>query len=256
VRTAKIALIATVLASLVPGVLRAAVITVPDGSFETPTVPPPALPFYALNATPATSTPWTGTGGNNTGIFPNLAMDTNYGGVIAKRITNADGNQLAFIGAIYDPNGTTDAGVPVVDQIYQQLPTVYAAGQSYTLSAGVAISSVQPPDTGSHLRLELYYLSNGNMIPVASTLLTNDTATSLQNDSLNYFTVQTPVTAANAPYLNQPIGVLISTTDNTAATGGTYDLDNITVSATPEPGSVALLGMGLLAIGTRRRRSS
>ena len=230
----------------------AAAVAVPDGSFENSTAAPPATPFEFL----VPPSPWTGTGGTGTGVFPNLATDVNFGGVVAKRITNADGAQLAYINAIYDPNGTTDAGVPVVNEIFQQIPSSYQPGQQYTLSVGVAISSVQPPPTGATLRLELYYLDASQARqPVSATLVANDATTNLANDALKYFTVQTPVVTSAAAYANQAIGILISTTDNGPTTGGTFDVDNVTLAAVPEPttGAAALIAGCALLLGRRRQ---
>jgi len=223
-------------------------ITVPNGSFESPSVP------LAQIASPVIDS-WTATGGNNTGIFPNLPQDENFGGVVAKRITNADGLQLAFIGAQYDPTGTTDNGTPVINEIYQQLIATYQPGQTYTLSIGVTTSSVQPPSPGSVLRVELYYPGTGGSFqPVAFTLVSSDAATGADNALLKYFTVQTPAVVAGAPYANQPIGILLATTDNSPATGGTFDMDNVTlVAAVPEPGSVMVLALTPLALLRRRR---
>lgn len=240
----RIASILTIVVAAV-GAVQAAVVPVPNGSFESPVVPLQDI------AAPGADD-WTTTGGNNTGIFPNLPMDENFGGVIAKRITNADGSQLAFIAAIYDPNGTTDNGTPIVNEFYQQLPADYQPGQSYVLSVGVTTSSAQPPDAGAKLRLELYYPGNGGQQSVASTLVTSDEA-SVENQLLKYYTVQTPVVAAGAPYANQPIGILLSTTDNSPTTGGTFDMDNVTLTSVPEPAAGAVMALGAALVGIRRR---
>jgi len=242
----RIASISTLLTAVVGGAARAGAIPVPNGSFESPSVPLQDI------ARPGADN-WVTTGGNNTGIFPNLPMDENFGGVIAKRITNADGSQLAYIAAIYDPTGTTDNGTPIVNEFYQQLPAVYQPGQSYTLSVGVTTSSAQPPDAGAKLRLELYYPANGGQQSVASTLVTSDEA-SVENQLLKYYTVQTPVVAAGAAYATQPIGILLSTTDNGPTIGGTFDMDNVTLASIPEPASAALFALGALVVGIRRRR--
>ena len=229
----------------VPGLVRATAIPVANGSFESPVVPLQDI------AAPGADD-WTTTGGNNTGIFPNLPMDENFGGVIAKRITNADGSQLAFIAAIYDPNGTTDNGTPIINEFSQQLPATYQPGQSYVLSVGVTTSSAQPPDAGAKLRLELYYPGNGGQQSVASTLVTSDEA-SVENQLLKYYTVQTPVVAADAPYANQPIGILLSTTDNGPTVGGTFDMDNVTLTSVPEPAAGTVITLAAALVGIRRR---
>lgn len=217
-------------------------IPVPNGSFESPDT---------VFAQPGADF-WTTTG-DSTGIFENLPQDTEFppgSGIIAKRITNAVGSQLAFIGANNPLNSPTLPGPS--NEFSQMLGGVYLPGQVYELSVGIAVSSVQPPDVGSIVRLTLFYLDGLNARQtVASTPVANDAATDLRTDLLKYFTATSPVVAADAPYANHQIGIAISTADNTFSTGGTFDLDNITV---PEPGTAAMLALAGLAIGARRQR--
>lgn len=227
------------------GVAGATAIPVQNGSFESPTVPLVEIAHPGADG-------WVTTGGINTGIFPNLPQDMDFGGVVAKRITNADGNQLAFISALFDPTGITDNGTPIKNEFYQQLAATYQPGQSYTLSVGVTTSSVQPPAPGTKLRLELYYPSNGQLQPVAFTLVDAADANQ-QNQLLKFYTVQTPVIDPGAAYAGQPIGVLLSTTDNGPSSGGTFDMDNVIVTATPEPAALGTLALGGLLLRRRRR---
>src|SRR5579871_2008990 len=107
-----------------------------NNSFESPNVP------LADIAAPGADN-WITTGGENTGIFPNLPFDMDFGGVTAKRITNADQNQLAYISANYDPTGINTNGTPVINTFSQLLTSNYVVGNSYELSVGVTTSSVQ-----------------------------------------------------------------------------------------------------------------
>lgn len=231
------------------GVAAGGPITVSNNSFESPN---------AGFASP-TSDNWSPNGGNNTGQFTNLAADTpvDVGGgqtVLAKRITNADGNQLAYIAANTPASGAYEFSQYLVSPLP---PASYLPGQSYTLSVGIAVSSVQPPDAGSKITIELYYLDTGGARqPVALTPIVNDTPTGLRNDFLKYFTAQTPVVAANALYANKPIGILLTTAGNSTTTGGTFDMDNVTLTSVPEPSSAAVGGLVTAAGGAllRRRR--
>jgi hypothetical protein len=217
-----------------------------NNSFESPVVPLQDIAFPG-------ATDWTTSPGVGAGVFPNLPMDMDFGGIVAKRITNADGSQLAFINALFDPTGITDNGTPIKNEFSQQLAATYQAGQAYTLSVGVTTSSVQPPSPGTKLRLELYYPSNGQLVPVAFTLVDAADA-SQQNQMLKYYTVQTPVVDAGAAYAGQPIGVLLSTADNGPSSGGTFDMDNVTVNSVPEPASIAFVGLAAVLCVRRRPR--
>lgn len=252
-RTLKASLMLGVTALLAP-MSRGTNVNVPNNSFEQPAPLPPG----GIQAD--YSPDWTMTGPTGTGVFGNLTSPETYmvgnTTATAEPIYNADGSNLAYISAQYDPNNVTGSQYgPAVNQIYQTLPSTYQPGQAYTLMVGVAVSSVEPPPTGAILRLELYY---GNLLPVATTLVTYN-GTDLYDDDLTYIPVQAPAVLATDAWANQPIGILMSTTDNNAQTGGDFDLDNVSVIATsaqtPEPASAAVLAVGAAGLMLRRRRS-
>lgn len=217
---------------------QASAASVTNGSFESPDT---------VFAEPG-ATDWTTTG-DTAGVFQNLDADTEFppgSGIIARRVTNAEGSQLAFIGA-------NDPLVGPGNEFSQLLTDVYLAGETYQLSVGVGISSVQPPDTGSFLRLMLFYLDDLSVRqPVAEKLITNNAETALKNNMLDYFTTVPIVVAPGAPYANRQIGVLISAAGNSDLVGGSFNLDNVTV--VPEPATAGLVVLAALLAGRRGRR--
>jgi hypothetical protein len=66
--------------------------------------------------------------------------------------------------------------------------------------------------------------------------------------------VNVPALAANDPALGRAIGVSILSSSPAANPGGFFDLDNVRVTAVPEPGCVALGGIAAGALMTRRRQ--
>jgi hypothetical protein len=67
--------------------------------------------------------------------------------------------------------------------------------------------------------------------------------------------VNLPALAANDPAIGRAIGVSILSSSPAANPGGFFDLDNVRVTAVPEPGTLALFGAGAGAILVRRRRT-
>jgi MYXO-CTERM domain-containing protein len=235
----------------------AAVFAVPvtNHSFEDP-----ELPNVIPSAQPG-APGWDTTGNDfsdpnapivNTGEFRNLDSDIEIApGVFAKRIDNADGadqhadghTQLAFISA-------GNAGGSLTASFSQTLADTYDS-DPYTMSIGLAKSSVQPPTTGSVIRFGLYYDNGGSLAEIASTVVDQS---QLQDNHLLYFDAQG---FAPAGAIGKPVTVLITTADNTAAMGGTFDFDNVSVAPEPATGlaAVALAGAGLLGRRRARRRA-
>jgi hypothetical protein len=109
---------------------------------------------------------------------------------------------------------------------------------------------------GVPMEIRLYYRgAGGNRVTVGATAATNTNDTG----ELSHFTdyqLDTPAVAADAPWAGKNIGVqLISTADFTNA-GGFWNIDNVRLTATPEPASMALLAAGMGILLVRRRRAA
>jgi hypothetical protein len=104
---------------------------------------------------------------------------------------------------------------------------------------------------GAGLRLSFYYRDAGNNpVTVAATDIAYSAAAFPTMTQLSDYTVNVPAVQAADPWAGQKIGVQIAVT----SAGGTYwDMDNVRVSAVPEPGSLSLLALGLGALLLRRQ---
>ncbi len=231
-------------------------------------------------ATGATS--WNTVSGNDdTGVFAN---PQNYpAGVLGPGapagpnpfyISNANSSQLGYIAGQYSTSsimisnpltGITDTFTPT--NRFFQTPSspsaVYTNGDSYKLTVGVTSSSEEPV-TSAQLLLALYYVdATNNRVILAHTIVTGTQAQSGDILMLKDFTVSLP--NANVPLVNgspAPIGILISTADsddpadltNNAMTGGEFDVDNVSLTFTPEPATTGVLAIGAVGLLRRRRR--
>lgn len=230
------------------GPVQAASIPVPNGSFESPTPTPPFpvttdVDFWQDEPQPIWFDPdgFGFTWDQTTGAFPN-PPEGNPG-----RITNMDGAQGGYILAL-DGTGMS-----------QELEATYEVGLSYTLTVGMASSSSQPLADGNTFELSLYYLDALDaLVTVASTPITYNitefpTLTEFVDFSVNLGEVQ-----GGDAWAGENIGIRLR---STSGTGAAWDLDNVRLQAIPEPGTWALLALGLatgLAYQRRgqRRRAS
>jgi hypothetical protein len=170
-----------------------------------------------------------------TGIFLNTAVGQ------PDNISNALDNQLVYIG--------TQTG----NEFTQLIPnTNFQAGEQYTLNVGVARSYTSPPAATDLLRIALYYMGTDNQRHlVGSTDILNNGSSGLSANLLKYFTASTPVFGSSDPAVGNQVGVLLTTV---GAVGGYFDLDNVTVTAVPEPGSLTVFSLIALT-GLARRRN-
>ena len=213
------------------GVIQAADIPIPNGSFESPTPPPgfPATPMvdsWQKSPQPVWFDP-DAFGGITwdqlSGVFPNTPVGS------PDHIVNLDGDQAAYMFAL-----------PEV-ALFQELELTYEVGLSYTLTVGML--GTQGIVEGSSFELSLYYLDGVNgpvtlaATPVTYTAEGFPTVTQLIDVSASLSEVQ-----ADDPWAGQNIGIQFLSTSGEA---GVWDLDNVRLQAIPEPGTMGLLALGL-----------
>jgi len=224
------------------GAVEAQPLTVPNGSFESPTPPPgfPATPQVDVWQKPPQPSGIPLPGGVTweqlAGVFPNTPVGA------SDHIDNVVGNQAAYILAI-----------PGIG-LFQQLNTTFEVGKSYNLTLGILGGG--GITEGSSFLMSLYYLDGVNQpVTVGSTPITYTAAgfpnpTHLYDYSVNLSEVQ-----SGDAWAGKNIGIQLLSTFGTGT--GYWDADDVRLVAVPEPTTVALLafaGGGLLVAKLRSRR--
>jgi len=231
---ARMAVVAAVLLGTA-GAGTAQDILVPNGSFETPNPPPgfPATPqidiWQKSPAPPGFDPAFFGglTWDQMSGIFPNPAVGQ------PARLNNMAGNQAAYVFT-----------VPGVG-LSQDLATTVQAGYGYKLTAGVVGGGGILP--GTSFNLSLYYRDALNApVTLATTSIQYSISAFPTTTDFVDFDVKVPTLLAGDAAVGRTLGINLESA--TATGGGYWDLDNIrltAVPATPEPGALALLALGL-----------
>jgi hypothetical protein len=185
---------------------------------ENPSFESPATPFFDTAVTG-----WQKEGDpSGTGVFRNFPDDTPIPG--SRFVKNADGEQLATVAA-------RQAG------LFQSLDgVVYAAGTTYTLSAGVGVSSVQPPTNDAHgvapaLRVSLTYTdAAGRRHELEAVSLT---APKLRPDRLTVVSITAEGGRLPIACVGRSIGILLSSAGNSADHAGHFIVDDVQLVAAP-----------------------
>lgn len=228
------------------GVVQAGVINVPNASFELPTVPF-ASPYATSSIDNWQKAPppawWLGAGYSqqqwieSAGVFVNVPFAP---------IDNADGNQCAFF-----------FGTPGVE-LYQDLDATFEVGQAYQLVVA-AMGGGYGMKLGVPIEFRLYYrddsiVSGDNRVTVGAVEAKNANPS---NDvkHLTDYQLDIPAVMADDPWAGMNIGIQIISTVGFEDAGGFWDLDNVRLTAVPEPGSALVLGLASLGLLSRRRRA-
>src|SRR5215472_2813253 len=226
--------------------LAAQPITVPNFSFESPTAPntypyvninvdswqkAPEPPYYGPAIGTPYGIPWEGTAG----VF----LDVNP-------YVNHDGIQCGYI-----------LGFPEVTLYQDSFGGTFDVGKAYNLT--IAVFGKSTLAAGSTLDLSLYYLDGaGNHVNVAVTTVTYSAAAFPTTPPLSLvdYQVNTPVVQAGDPWAGKSIGIqLLSTTPLAMSTGGNWDLDNVRLTAVPEPASLGFLSLAVGCLLITRKHS-
>lgn len=248
-RTPATALAAIASASLVAG---AQTIPVPNGSFESP-APPPGRPVNtSINSWQESAQPvWYDPAAFGvawdqlSGVFPNPPPAD------PAHIANLDGSQAAYLfavpeAALFQDYGSVDwqGGEP-----NHAFDVTYEVGMAYDMIVGVLGGSGMTD--GAILRLSFYYRdAANNPVTVAATDVAYSAAAFPTMTQLTDYAVTVPTVQATDAWAGQQMGIQIAA----VSLGGTYwDVDNVRVSAVPEPGTLSLLALGFGALLFRRR---
>jgi hypothetical protein len=220
-------------------------IDVANSSFETPTVAPnPALLFappWTMNGGGTIfepGGPGTGTVAAGVGIFTNPSVG-NEG-----HLENATGAQLAFL---FNNNGNS-ISQGLVDPGNTNQATTFQAGQSYTLTSGLANAGAAP-SPGSKLTIDLYWVDGlGAQHNVAERIV--DPSELNQASVIDLSTTPTALLSAGDPAVGKQvfIGYFASGTG-----GGEFDLDNVRLTSVPEPGAIGIPSLAAASLVGHRR---
>lgn len=229
------------LLSLAVAGAQAQSIEVPNGSFESPTPPQGYLATPQIDLWSKTPQPdgvplppgifWE----QLSGVFPNTPAGSD------DHIDNVTGSQAAYLFAI-----------PGVG-ISQSLDATYVAGKAYSFSLG-ALGGGGIAE-GSSLLVGLFYLDAGNSLsPVSVTPITYEAAKFPNATHFQDVESLSPEVGASDPWAGKKIVIGLFSTFGLGQ--GYWDVDNVRLSAVPEPATLALVGLGMGGMAWARARRS
>jgi hypothetical protein len=228
------------------GPLQAGTIDIPNGSFESPVVPPIApyatngIDYWQKSSQPVWydpsqnyDTPWE----DLMGTFYNVPYPSTF-------IDNCDGSQAAFLFAVPEA------------ALFQDYSSIYGTNttpshafdakfnvnRAYSFTVGVigGVYGSPPLYDGATLQLSLYYRdASSNMVIVAATTITNSAQLFPTNTHFVDFSVYVPGVQATDAWVGQNIGVQIASTVGFDKASGYWDVDNARLTETLLPALTA-----------------
>lgn len=233
--------------------LHAGSINIPNYSFEGPVVPsdsttgvisgfdfwqmtPEAQYFQFLPPEATFGRPWQAF----SGVFKDVPDDPTL------HISNIDGTQAALL-----------FGLPEMG-IFQTLSSVYQVGQAYHLTIGL-VGLGGGMEEGVPFGIQLYYLDGSNKVIIDTKTVLHTPENFSSHTYAEQFTLDLAPVQASDAWAGKSIGIQLMSMSEfnnpNYQPGGYWDIDNVRLTETPEPGSAVLLLLGGLAILQRRARA-
>ena len=229
-------------------ICQAASVSIPNPSFESPATSFVDTNIIAWEKSPkpfwydeTANGPW----GQLTGVFVNPPP----GSPGADHIDNCDSNQAAYLFALpgvalFQNKASTSSNT---------LDAAFEIGKSYDLTVGV-LGSGGGMSNGATLFFGLYFRdAASNSVVVAGTVVTNSSAVFSNHTHFVDFQTRLPAVKATDAWAGKNIGVQIVSTVGFELSGGYWDVDNVRLISTREPGlsgSVAPNGQFTLTLAS------
>jgi len=169
------------------------------------------------------STPELITGGDSAGIFTKVSADATSGYLVVFRLLSSGTADFRVWDSVGTNPSTGSFGSPVSTQSFTVPASSFAINTFYTFQLTVA-------DVGSNVQFTGAIFAQGGGAEIGNTLTYTDTSSALIGPGQIGFRFGSATTTPTA-------------------------YDNITITPTPEPATVALLGFAGLGLASRRRRS-